>query len=232
MDLYHSRLTQDDLNELIIKYKFPHDLHPWLPSKGFVMSELLDDAIGVYHRIFDFSSVRIPFSSFLLSLIKHYKVYFSQLSSLGLNKVVTFEVLFQSMQIEPTVTLFRVFPTLCKQGHWFSFAKHHALSPVCIDDNNLAIYDPKPPVNSYNMEDFRGVDGNVMGIHDFLCLPSGPVLRFRRSLIMILGLICRGFLFIVPSATIDVAIPNPTLEDLAIGNPSAKVIAKAEASQK
>ncbi|GKC71230.1 hypothetical protein Tco_1117113 [Tanacetum coccineum] len=37
------------------------------------MSELLNDAIGVYHRIFDFSGVRIPFSSFLLALIKYYK---------------------------------------------------------------------------------------------------------------------------------------------------------------
>ncbi|GJV04457.1 hypothetical protein Tco_1338026 [Tanacetum coccineum] len=49
---------------------------------------------------------------------------------------------------------------------------------------------------------------------------------------MILDLLCRGFLFIVPLATFDAAIPDPTPEDLAVGNPSAKVIAKAEASQK
>ncbi|GJV61098.1 hypothetical protein Tco_1467198 [Tanacetum coccineum] len=40
----------DDLNELIIKYKIPRDLHPQLPSEEFVMSELLDDAIGVFPR--------------------------------------------------------------------------------------------------------------------------------------------------------------------------------------
>ncbi|GJQ89126.1 hypothetical protein Tco_0000265 [Tanacetum coccineum] len=45
MDLYHSRLTQDDLNDLIIKYKISYDLHPQLPSEEFVMSELLDDVI-------------------------------------------------------------------------------------------------------------------------------------------------------------------------------------------
>ncbi|GKC06918.1 hypothetical protein Tco_0998528, partial [Tanacetum coccineum] len=99
MDLYHSRLTQDDLNELIIKYKIPRDLHSRLPSEGFVMSELSDDAIFVYYSIFDFSGVRISFSSFLLSLIKHYKVYFSQLGPLGLNKVVTFEVLCRSLDV-------------------------------------------------------------------------------------------------------------------------------------
>ncbi|GJS56818.1 hypothetical protein Tco_0651602 [Tanacetum coccineum] len=47
MDLYHSQLTPDDLNDLIIKYKIPCDLHPRLPSEEFVMSELPDDAIGI-----------------------------------------------------------------------------------------------------------------------------------------------------------------------------------------
>ncbi|GJY48277.1 hypothetical protein Tco_0438233 [Tanacetum coccineum] len=106
MDLYHSRLTQDDLNDLIVKYKIPRDLHPRLPFEEFVMPELLDDAIGNYRRMFDFFSVRIPFSLFLLALIKHYRVHFSQMGPLGLNK-----------------------------GDWFSFAKHRAPSPVCIDDN-------------------------------------------------------------------------------------------------
>ncbi|GJU23358.1 hypothetical protein Tco_1156700 [Tanacetum coccineum] len=45
MEMYHSRLTQDDLNDLIIKYKIPRDLHPRLPSEEFVMSELSNDAI-------------------------------------------------------------------------------------------------------------------------------------------------------------------------------------------
>ncbi|GJU07059.1 hypothetical protein Tco_1123489, partial [Tanacetum coccineum] len=124
-----------DLNDLIIKYKQPRDLHPQLPSEDFVMSKLPNDAIGIYHRIFDFSGVRIPFSLFLLALIKHYRVHFSQLGPLGLNKVITFKVLCRSLQIEPVVTLFRVFRTLCKQGDWFSFAKSCAPSPVCIDDN-------------------------------------------------------------------------------------------------
>ncbi|GKC33871.1 hypothetical protein Tco_1046255 [Tanacetum coccineum] len=52
--LARASLEWDDLNELIIKYKIPRDLHPRLPFEEFVMSELPDDAIGVYHRIFDF----------------------------------------------------------------------------------------------------------------------------------------------------------------------------------
>ncbi|GKB96250.1 hypothetical protein Tco_0982387, partial [Tanacetum coccineum] len=144
------------------------------------MFELLDDAIGVYHRMFDFSGVHIPFSSFLLALIKHYKVHFSHLGPLGLNKVVTFEVLCRSLQIESTVTLFRVFQTLCNQGHWFSFAKRHAPSPVCIDDNHSCM-------------------------------------KHWKS----------GFFLIDQRAILDYM-----LDRFAASNPCAKVVAKAEASQK
>ncbi|GKB66920.1 hypothetical protein Tco_0928332 [Tanacetum coccineum] len=62
MDLYHSRLTLDDLNDLIIKYKIPHDLHPWLPSEEFVMSELPDDAIALEEQILFYWSWAISYS--------------------------------------------------------------------------------------------------------------------------------------------------------------------------
>ncbi|GJW68850.1 hypothetical protein Tco_0123274 [Tanacetum coccineum] len=70
----------------LVKYNVPRDLHPWLPDLNFVMSKLPDDAIGIYHRMFDLSGVRIPFSAFILSVIKHFQVHFSQLGPLGLNK--------------------------------------------------------------------------------------------------------------------------------------------------
>ncbi|GJW28271.1 hypothetical protein Tco_0045146 [Tanacetum coccineum] len=174
-------ITPNDLHDLIINYKIPYDLHPQLPSKDFVMSELPNDVIGIYHGMFDFSGVQILFSSFLLALIKHYRVHFSQLGPLGLNKVITFEVLCRSLQIEPTVTMFRVFQTLCKLGDWFSFTKCYAPSPACIDDNrscmkhwksgfffidrraipdvmvwrhpDVAIDDPRPAAGSFNIAD-------------------------------------------------------------------------------
>ncbi|GJY59056.1 hypothetical protein Tco_0458948 [Tanacetum coccineum] len=166
---------------MIIKYKIPRDLHPRLHSKEFVMSELLDDAIGIYHRIFDFSGVRIPFSSFLLDLIKHYRVYFSHLGPLGLNK------------------------TLCKQGDWFSFAKCRAHSLVCIDDNycikywksgfflidrraipdamvwthpDAAIDDTRPAAGSFNIADVRRLSAHVIKLRD---MPEGVLVLSRLS---------------------------------------------------
>ncbi|GKD28827.1 hypothetical protein Tco_1239605 [Tanacetum coccineum] len=178
MDVYTSRFTQSDINSLIRKYNIPLDLRPHLPPVEAIVSELPNNVIALYYRMFDFYEVRIPFSSFLLYVNKHFKVHFSQIGPLGLNKVITFQIFCRSLHIMPTVTLFKVFQTLCKQGHWFSFAKRRASAPVCIDDNrscmkdwkisffyidrrvildsmpwrhaNPVITDPKPPAGSYD----------------------------------------------------------------------------------
>ncbi|GJW16603.1 hypothetical protein Tco_0024039 [Tanacetum coccineum] len=71
-----------------------------------------------------------------------------------------------------------------------------------------------------------------MGIHDFLCLPEWtgaevqeePYLDVRPTL-------QRHPFYCTPSTMADVVIPNPTPEDLAVGTPSYKIVAKAEASQ-
>ncbi|GKA34901.1 hypothetical protein Tco_0721330 [Tanacetum coccineum] len=125
-------------------------------------------------------------------------LHFSQLGPLGLNKVITFEVLCRSLQIEPTVTLFRVFHTLYKQGDWFSFTKRRAPSPVCIDDNrscmkhwksgfflidrraipnamvwrhpHLTIDDPRPATSSFNMADVHRLSAHVIKLRD---MPKG-----------------------------------------------------------
>ncbi|GJW33794.1 hypothetical protein Tco_0053826 [Tanacetum coccineum] len=155
----------------------PRDLHPQLPSEEFVMSKLPYDAIGIYHRMFDFSGVRIPFSLFLLALIKHYRVHFSQLGPLSLNK------------------------TLCKQGDWFSFAKRRVPSPVYIDDNrscmkhlnsgfclidrrtilndmvwrhsDAAIDDPRPAAGSFNMADVHHLRAHVVKLRG---MPKGVLI--------------------------------------------------------
>ncbi|GJS68727.1 hypothetical protein Tco_0683292 [Tanacetum coccineum] len=170
-----------DLNAMTIKYKIPHDLHPRLPSEEFVMSKLPDDAIGIYHRIFDFSGVRIPFSSFLLALIKHYRVYFSHLGPLGLNKVITFEVLSRSLQIEPTVTLFRVFRLYANKSGFFLIDRWAIPDAMVWRHSDATIDDLRHTAGFFNMADVHRLRAHViklrdmpevMGIHDFLCLPE------------------------------------------------------------
>ncbi|GJS58018.1 hypothetical protein Tco_0652802 [Tanacetum coccineum] len=164
MDLYHSRLTPDDLNDLIIKYKIPHDRH-W--------------------------------------------VHFSQLGPLGLNKVITFEVLCRSLQIEPTHG---------KSG--FFFIDRRAIPNAMVWRHlDAAIDDPRAAAvpltwlmlsriwKSHVCDPVLwGADGNGMGYGlPFYCTPP---------------------------AAADAVNPDPTPEDLAVGTPSSKIVAKAKASHK
>ncbi|GJS51314.1 hypothetical protein Tco_0624676 [Tanacetum coccineum] len=56
-----------------LTYRIPQDLHPCLPDPGFTMDRLPGDAIGIYTEFLWFSGVRIPFSTFLLSVLKYFK---------------------------------------------------------------------------------------------------------------------------------------------------------------
>ncbi|GKB09471.1 hypothetical protein Tco_0837783 [Tanacetum coccineum] len=68
-----------------------------------------------------------------------------------------------------------------------------------------------------------GVDGNGMGTG--AKVQEEPHHDIRTTL-------QRLPFYCTPPAAIDAVIPDPTLEDLAVGTPSAKILAKAEASQK
>ncbi|GKA72981.1 hypothetical protein Tco_0779197 [Tanacetum coccineum] len=86
MSTTFSDLTQDSLGTLVKIYHIPLDLRPRLPDPDHFIDHLPNDAIGIYTRFLRFFEVRIPFSTFLLSVLKYFKVYISQLFPLGLNK--------------------------------------------------------------------------------------------------------------------------------------------------
>nr|GEW88163.1 hypothetical protein [Tanacetum cinerariifolium] len=109
--------------------------------------------------------------------------------------------------IEPTVTLFKVFQTLYKQGDWFLFAKRRASSPVCIDDNrscmkhwkigfflidrrvildamvwrhpDATINDPRLAAGSFNMADVHRLSAYVIKLRD---MPEGVLVLSGLSI--------------------------------------------------
>nr|GEV39529.1 hypothetical protein [Tanacetum cinerariifolium] len=121
MHVYTSVLTFDEVKNLVAEYAIPLDLHPCVPPSCLTMNRLLVDKIGIYDQYLELSGVRIPFSTFLLSIIKHFRVHISQLVSLGLNRLTMFEIYSRSLEIKPSVIRFRTFYKLTKQGHLFSF---------------------------------------------------------------------------------------------------------------
>ncbi|GJR94664.1 hypothetical protein Tco_0266838 [Tanacetum coccineum] len=233
-----------DLQKVVI----PRDLHPRLPLEEFVMSKLSDDAIGIYHRIIFTLSGFCGCPRLLDDAIG---IYASESFDFILACSNSFSF------IESKVTLFRVFQTLCKQGDWFSFSKRCAPSLVCIDDNP-AIDGPRPAAGSFSMADVCRLSTHVIKLRD---IPEGvlvlsglsrvwksrvcdPVLQgangngmgagfdYEEPYLDVKPTLQRLSFYCTPPAVADVVIPDPTLEDLAVGTPSSKILAKAKASQK
>ncbi|GJV67042.1 hypothetical protein Tco_1482551 [Tanacetum coccineum] len=78
-------LSKKDLKDLVKTYRIPLDLHSRLPDPGFTMDCLPGDAIGIYFEFLWFFGVCIPFSTFLLSVLKYFKVHISQLAPLEMS---------------------------------------------------------------------------------------------------------------------------------------------------
>ncbi|GJT68362.1 hypothetical protein Tco_1019842 [Tanacetum coccineum] len=125
MGSYTSTMKPSDVKALTRKYKIPMDLHPVAVTSEWTMDRLTDEYIGLYEQYFEFAGLRVPFSTFLLAVIRHFHVHISQLVPLGLTRLTLFELYCRSLNIVPSITLFSaaVFYKLSKQGDWFSFEK-------------------------------------------------------------------------------------------------------------
>ena len=121
MCLFRSSLTEGDVKKFCKIYAIPDDLHPHAPPASFTMNQLSPEYIGLYVHHFRRGGLRVPFSAFFLSVMEYFCVHISQLTPLGVNHSTIFEMYCRSLDIVPTVPLFRVFYKLCKQGDWFSF---------------------------------------------------------------------------------------------------------------
>ncbi|GJU99669.1 hypothetical protein Tco_1328940 [Tanacetum coccineum] len=87
--------------------------------------------IGVYTRFFEYANFRLPLFTFLVNVLRHYRIRISQLSVIGAAKVSHFEILCRVHGFEPTVGLFRCFYVNSKNKGWMSFSKRQGNDAVC-----------------------------------------------------------------------------------------------------
>ncbi|GKD53206.1 zinc finger, CCHC-type containing protein [Tanacetum coccineum] len=123
-------------------YHITLDLYPRLPDPGFTINCLRADAIGIYSEFLQFSGV-------------------------CLNKVVSFEVVCRDLNIVPTITLFRVFQCLCKQGDWFSFSKRRNTEDVCMEDGPSSLNKWK---DKFFLIDRRAIPNYLTWRHSCSCV--------------------------------------------------------------
>ncbi|GJR16862.1 hypothetical protein Tco_0965389, partial [Tanacetum coccineum] len=152
----HSIMTPEMVENFCNDYYIPDEVHPVAPGRDNTITQFPEGKVGVYTRFFDYCGYRIPFTKFLMAVLRYFRIHISQLSPFGAARVSHFEVLTRVLDLAPSVTVFRAFYTRTYSDGLFSFAKRSPSSPSCF---------PKPPDSIKNWSDhFFWVDAIVFPI--------------------------------------------------------------------
>nr|GEZ36560.1 putative transposase (putative), gypsy type [Tanacetum cinerariifolium] len=80
-------------------------VHPQLPSLKQMIHEMPVRKIDVYNRFFEYANFRLPLSTFLVNVLRNFRISLSQLSVIAAAKVSHFDILCRVHSIKPTVSL-------------------------------------------------------------------------------------------------------------------------------
>nr|GEV76042.1 hypothetical protein [Tanacetum cinerariifolium] len=238
MHTYAFELNDSELRTLISTYNIPVDLRLHLPDPNFQMINLPsgDTAICIYHRIFDSLGVRIPFSSFLLEVVKYYKVHLSQLVPLGLNKGNWFSfakrrgaVPFHMPWRHPDLYVVDELPTAFDQGHVDRLSAH-VIKLRNIPEGVLAQFGiSKVWRNPLCDLVIRRPNGTVMSIYDFICMPSLDQTKLSEEPHDLgIPLQERVVDHTTAPAPPGTAVHAATLEEIVVTRPDHEVVTKAK----
>ncbi|GKA32010.1 hypothetical protein Tco_0718377 [Tanacetum coccineum] len=145
-------LTQEHLEDICAKYFVPEEVHPQLPSSDATMHERPAGKVGMYTRFFDYANYRIPFSTFFVSVLTHFRIPFSQLSVFGSAKIEL---------LPPSEYNVEHVNTLIAQASLFLRFPEEFLCWVGISRNYLLNKDTYPR--------FEYENGEVMNLNAFIC---------------------------------------------------------------
>nr|GEW65543.1 putative transposase (putative), gypsy type [Tanacetum cinerariifolium] len=124
-------LTQKGLKIFCETFHIPDDVHPQLPSPSQTIHEMPTGKIGVYTRFSEYANFRLPLSTFLINVLRYYRINLSQLFVIAAAKVSHFEILCRVHGVEPTIGLLRCLCINSKNKGWMSFSKRPDSDAVC-----------------------------------------------------------------------------------------------------
>ncbi|GJX57159.1 hypothetical protein Tco_0287056 [Tanacetum coccineum] len=154
-----SVLTQKNLDIFCQNFHIPDEVHPQFPSPNQTIHEIPTEKIGVYTRFFEYANFRLPLSTFLVDVLRYYRIYISQLSVIAAAKVSHFEILCHVHGCEPMVGLFRCFYVNSKNKGWMSFSRRPGSAAVCYT---------KP------LDSLKGWNDHFFWVDAFACPASFP----------------------------------------------------------
>nr|GEY27426.1 putative transposase (putative), gypsy type [Tanacetum cinerariifolium] len=114
--------------------------------------------IGVYTRFFEFANFRLPLSTFLVNVLRHYRINLSQLSVIAATKVSHFEILCRVHGIESKEGLFHCFYVNSKNKGWMSFKTYLFAFIQVGDPTKVSGYERLKE----QIEEFQDVQTNIV----------------------------------------------------------------------
>ncbi|GKC99879.1 hypothetical protein Tco_1170154 [Tanacetum coccineum] len=85
-----SVLTQKGLDTFYQTFHIPDEVHPQLPSPNQTIHEMPTGKIDAYTRFFEYANFRLPLSTFLVNVLRYYRINLSQLSVIAAAKPTEF----------------------------------------------------------------------------------------------------------------------------------------------
>nr|GEU33732.1 hypothetical protein [Tanacetum cinerariifolium] len=96
-------LSQKAFDVFCEKFHISLEVHPVLTNRGDTMHERPAGKIRLYTRVFDFANFRLPLSTFLIDILRYFRINISQLSVIRAAKVSRFEILCRVYGVTPPV---------------------------------------------------------------------------------------------------------------------------------
>ncbi|KAJ0680655.1 hypothetical protein HanPI659440_Chr16g0626651 [Helianthus annuus] len=117
-----SVLTQRQLDKFVQEYRIPLDLNPVLPSKNEIIYPFRQGKFPLYTRVCNFANYRVPFSKFLIRVLRYFRVHLCQVNPFGLSRVNHFKISCRALDQRPDLDVFRYFYEFIMAGDWYTFA--------------------------------------------------------------------------------------------------------------
>ncbi|MFS7905463.1 hypothetical protein Hanom_Chr01g00048021 [Helianthus anomalus] len=133
-----SVLTQRQLDKFISEYRIPLDLYPVLPSKDETVYPFRQGKFPFYTRVCNFANYRVPFSRFLIRVLRFFRVHISQVNPFGLSRINHFEISCRALERRPDLDVFWYFYEFITAGDWYTFAHRKGIpSPSSSERSSL-----------------------------------------------------------------------------------------------
>ncbi|MFS7911167.1 hypothetical protein Hanom_Chr02g00114861 [Helianthus anomalus] len=125
-----SRATFDGL---IRNLRFPENLGVEYPEESQTAADAPAWYVTLFWDFFCAGNFRLPVTKFFLEILEYYKFHISQMHPIVMVRVRHFEFVCQAMNIEPTVSRFRVFHQMhCSRG-FYSFVERASTKKILLN---------------------------------------------------------------------------------------------------